>query len=167
MQFLPPPPNRMWLDSFGDHAVGCSSCGLYARHNQARSALADEALLAGATVAPGEPAPPGSPRRPADLLTSFPDDPTPDAVDVSVGHPLQLSSHLEAVTPGALALQMEKSKALENGPLCTAAGWRCTPASNETTGCWGPSAQKLVRRIIKLQSMRLGLPVSEAAGLVW
>ena len=78
-----------------------------------------------------------------------------------------MSSHLEAVTPGALALQMEKSKALENGPLCAAAGWRCTPASNETTGCWGPSAQKLVRHIIKLQSMRLGLPVSEAAGLVW
>ena len=155
------------LDAFGDHASGCAACGLYARHNRARGALADEARLAGATVAPGEQSPQGSSKRPADLLISFPDDPIPDACDVSVGHPLQLSSHLAAVSPGALAERMEKAKVLENGPLCASAGWRCTPVCVETTGVWGPSAQKLVRRIVKLQSMRLGQPTSEVANHVW
>ena len=37
----------------------------------------------------------------------------------------------------------------------------------ETTGAWDPSAQKLVRTLVRRQSMRTGLPVVDVAGAVW
>ena len=132
-----------------DHAVGCASCGLYARHNHLRSALAHELALAGLPVAT-EVSPPGSSQRPADVLVSFPCDSHPTALDCSVGHPLHLSSSLAAVTPGILAEQMEKSKRAENTTSCAAAGWCCSPVCVETTGAWGSEGQRLERCLVKL-----------------
>jgi hypothetical protein len=139
---------------------------LYARHNRLRDALAEECRLAGLTAIT-ECSPPSSSERPADVLISFSDVSNPTAADTAVGHPLLLSSSLAAVAPGDMAEQMEKSKRAENGAVCAAAGWKCAPVCVETTGAWGAEGQKLVRRLIKLQSMRLGRPVAEVAAKVW
>ena len=46
-------------------------------------------------------------------------------------------------------------------------GWTFAPCAAETTGAWGPSGQRLVRTLIRRQSMSLGLPIEETASAVW
>ena len=88
------------MDPFGDHAVGCPACGLYARHNRIRNALAQECTLAGIRFLL-EVTLPGSSLRPDDTLLFFlPEKAAPRAVDVSAVYPLHPSSLLAEVVPG-------------------------------------------------------------------
>ena len=109
---------------------------------------------------------PDSRIRPADILVHPPDHPSPTAVDVSVVHPLQLSSPSAEEAPGAFAAAREQEKALHHAS-CAAAGWSFTPVAVEVTGAWGPSAQKFVRMLISRQSMRTGAACGTTAAAVW
>jgi hypothetical protein len=141
-------------DRFGDHALSCSRCGLYARHNRVRDALALEAVLAGEQVRL-EKGPPSSSLRPGDVLClDFSDSVL--AVDTTVVHPLHPSARAAEDTPGAAAARAEERKVSAEAPVCRAAGWLFEAAGVETTGSWGPSAQRFVRKLIRKQSMRSG-----------
>jgi hypothetical protein len=154
------------LDCFGDHALSCVSCGLYSRHNRLRDALASEHIIAGEAVQV-EVNLPGVLTRPADIMVAEPSDATPAAVDVSVVHPLHLSSLSAEITPGAAAASREAEKTASSAAACGAEGWRFHPVCVETTGAWGPGAQKHVRAIIRRQSMRSGEGVGATASAVW
>ena len=154
------------LDPFGDHALACAACGMYARHNRLRDALAEEFRSAGQSVQLEVQLPGGSPR-PADLLLLQPDEPTPAAVDVSVVHPLHLSSPSAEDTPGSFAAAREVDKQSSSAADCSRVGWRFSPVCAETTGAWGPGAQRCVRGLVKRRSMRTGEPVAESALIVW
>ena len=121
------------MDAFGDHAVGCHSCGLYARHNVVRDALAKECELAGERTRIEQELP-GRVDRPADVFVVERDEADPLAVDVSIVHPLHLSSLKAVVTPGETAEQAEKAKSAHSKETCRQAGWRFTGACAETTG---------------------------------
>ena len=154
------------MDSFGDHALACGPCGMYARHNRLRGAVAVESELAG--LPPRlEVCLPGSLVRPADLLLVEPDDTLPTAMDPSVVHPLRLSSPFAEATPGSAAAMREVDKRSSNTAGCAAQGWRFIPVAAETTGGWGPEAQQFVWALIRKQSMRSGRPVREVAAEVW
>ena len=157
------------MDPFGDHALSCASCGRYARHNRLRQAVAFEYQQAGQAYRV-EVGLPGLLSRPADILAVEPEEASPSAVDVSVVHPLRPSAALAAsaeVIPGVLAEAREAEKMAATGGACAAAGWRLVPVCAETTGAWGPAAKRAVRRLIRLQSMRVGEPVSSVASVVW
>ena len=154
------------LDSFGDHALSCCSCGLYARHNRLRDALAAEFLTAGQPLQV-EAQLPGSSLRPADILVLEPGDLAPVAVDVAVVHPLHPSALSAEDTPGTAAASREAEKRATSAKACEAQGWRFAPVCAECTGGWGPGAQKCVRALIRRQSMRSGEPVAVTAGAVW
>ena len=68
--------------------------------------------------------------------------------------------------PGASAEAREAEKLAAGGGACAAAGWRLVPVCAET-GAWGPGAKRAVRRLVRLQSMKLGEPVSAVAAVVW
>jgi hypothetical protein len=113
---------------------------------------------------------PGLLSRPADILAVEPEEASPAAVDVSVVHPLRPSAAIAAsaeVIPGASAEAREAEKLAAGGGACAAAGWRLVPVCAETTGAWGPGAKRAVRRLVRLQSMKLGEPVSAVAAVVW
>ena len=95
---------------------------------------------------------------------------SPAASDVSVVHPLRPSAAPAAsaeVSPGAAAAAREADKLAFAGGACAAAGWRLVAVCAETTGAWGPSAKRAVRRLIRLQGMRLGEPLAALAPVVW
>ena len=154
------------LDSFGDHALSCPSCGLYSRHNRLRDALAEEYIAAGYVIRI-EAHLPGDRSRPADILVLNSSDPSPMAVDVSIVHPLHLSSASAEDTPGTAAAAREAGKLASSGQACAEQGWRFTPVCVETTGAWGPGGQKAVRALVRKLSMRTGEPVAASAGAVW
>ena len=153
-------------DRFGDHALSCSACGLYARHNRLRDALAQEYISAGQLVQLEVQLPGGS-SRPADILVAGSGDATPVAVDVSVVHPLHLSALSAEDTPGSLATARETEKVAASKVACDLAGWRFAAVCAETSGAWGPGAVKVIRALARKQSMRSGRPVGEAAGALW
>ena len=157
------------MDTFGDHALSCASCGRYARHNRLRQAVAFEYEQAGQPFRL-EVELPGQLSRPADILAVEPEEASPAAVDVSVVHPLRPSAAPAAsaeVVPGASAEAREAEKLAAAGGACAAAGWRFVPLCADTTGAWGPRAKGALRRLIRLQSMKLGQPVKAVAAIVW
>ena len=154
------------LDCFGDHALACTSCGLYSRHNRLRDALAQEFVAAGHVIRI-EAHLPGDSSRPADVLVLDPSDPSPMAIDVSIVHPLRLSSLSAEVTPGSAAATRESGKLASAGQPCRVEGWRFVPVCAETTGSWGPGGQKCIRGLIRRLSMRHGEPIAVTAGAVW
>ena len=139
---------------------------MYSGHNRLRDATAAECRSAGWPVALEVPLT-GALQRQADVLISLPDGTAPVAADVSVTHPLQLSLSTAEVVPGAFADRAEADKRRVSAAGCSAAGWRFTPVCVETTGAWGPEAQRLVRALVRRQSMRLWTPVEAAVGAVW
>ena len=154
------------LDSFGDHALSCASCGLYSRHNRLRDALAEEFIAAGLAIRV-EAQLPGDSSRPADILVLSSSDIIPMAVDVSVVHPLHLSSASAEDTPGAAAAARELGKLATSAQACKDEGWSFSPACAETTGAWGPSGQRCVRGLIRKLSMKNGEPLADTAAAVW
>ena len=153
------------LDPFGDHALSCAACG---RHNRLRQALAFEYEQAGLPCRI-EVHLPGLLSRRADILAVEPEEVSPAASDVSVVHPLRPSAAPAAsaeVSPGAAAAAREADKLAFAGGACAAAGWRLVPICAETTGAWGPSAKRAIRRLIRLQG-GLGEPLAALAPVVW
>ena len=89
-------------DSYGDHALACTSMGLYKRHNTVRDAVAAVAISSGIQCRTEVPLP-GSDLVPADVLFPTLSD-CPLAADFSVVHPLRPSASAQAaVTAGAAA----------------------------------------------------------------
>ena len=89
------------------------------------------------------------------------------AVDVSIVHPLHLSSASAYYTPGTAAAPREAGKLASSGQACAEQGWRFTPVCVATTGAWGPGGQKAIRALVRKPSMRTGEPVAASAGAVW
>ena len=71
------------------------------------------------------------------------------------------SRTVTTVSAGASAAKREQCKTNQASASCVDAGWSVCPVAAETTGAWGPSAQKLVRRIARFESMRSGTHVHE------
>ena len=137
-------------------------CNIHEAH--LRDNLAAELTAAGVGVRT-EVQLPGSGSRPADIAD--PANATPTAIDVSVVHPLQLSASSAEDTPGAFAAAREQAKRSSSTADCAAAGWAFMPVCAETTGAWGPQAQKHIRKIIFRHSMRAGIPLSDVASATW
>jgi len=165
-------------DAFGDHAMACASCGIYARHNVLRDALAGELRKAGFTVTieeqvphteppdrPPVPNPQPSLRslRPADILVSSFRAGKPMAIDTTVVHPLRISSDASAhgVSVGSSACQAESRKVDKYLSACNHAGWLFMPFGVESTGGWGSKARRLIQVIASAQASRSGTPVGE------
>ena len=91
-----------------------------ARHNLQRSTLGDEYQAAQVRVYV-EDTLPGDSSRPGDLLV-LGSDVFPDAVDVTVVHPLHPSSLSAEDAPGAMAVEAEAAKLKASGHACEAAG---------------------------------------------
>ena len=77
------------------------------------------------------------------------------------------SRTVTTVSAGASAAKREQCKTNQASASCADAGWSVCPVAAETTGAWGPSAQKLVRRIARFESMRSGTHVHELSSFIW
>ena len=153
-------------DVFGDHALSCHACGAYARHNLLRDALAAEYNRAGIPTKTEEFLPNGGFR--LDVLASESSEARPVVVDVSVVHPLHLSSSPAEVTPGSAAAQREAAKhSSEAARACAEHRWTLTAVAVETTGCWGPEAKKCNRRLARKQSMHSGVDLATVSKQLW
>ena len=103
-----------------------------------------------------------------DVLAEESCETTPRVVDVSVVHPLHPSSSLAEVTPGTAAAQRELAKhTSEAAKVCSKHKWRLTAVAVETTGCWGPEAQKCIRGLARKHSMRLGVDLPTVSKQLW
>ena len=152
-------------DSLGDHALSCASCGIYARHNLFRDALAGEYNRAGVTTSLEPPLPDGSR---SDVLVLEPSEAAPRHVDVSVVHSLHEASSPVEVTPGTAAAQREVEKlGSDAAKECARLRLRFIPVGAETTGAWGPQAKKVIRELARKQSMRLGEELTVTSKRLW
>ena len=153
-------------DIFGDHALSCHACGTYARHNRLRDTLAEEYNRVGIPTRLEGPVPEGGFR--IDVVAEESSETFPQVVDVSVVHPLHPTSSQAEVTPGTAAAQREQAKhSSEAAKECAKHKWRFTAVAVETTGCWGPEAQKCIRGLARKQSMRLGLDLPTVSKQLW
>ena len=150
------------MDSLGDHALTCASAGLYRRHNRVRDTVFHLAREAG--WAPElEVALPALTERPADILcrATFG---KPLAIDVTVSHPLRLSSTLATRGEVAAAAEAaENRKRAASQAACEQAGWGFRPAAFETTGGLGPGASHTIRQLSRYLSMRRGTSAGEVS----
>ena len=146
------------MDPFGDHALCCSSLGLYARHNDLRDEFASLCTEAGLSVevekGPGL-------LRPADVLVHGLG--APLAVDFAVVHPLQPSANLAEVHPGKLARQTETTKVRMRMPACRQVSWSFCPFVAETVGRWGGKGQHLLQDVMRRWSLAHHCCMKEAA----
>ena len=155
------------LDAFGDHALSCTSMGLYARHNVLRDTLATCCLSAGFPCRT-EVQLPGTALVPADIFlpTLFNDAPT--AVDVAVVHPLHPSHPAQAaMTTGAAAEARAAAKVAKYSESCRQRAWDYRAVVAETTGAWNQAGQRLVRRLAREHALRSGVDPAEAAAGTW
>ena len=155
----PCPHCHIEADVWGDHRLGCASCGLYRRHNKIHDYLVRKANEAGwsAVVEPQISADNGA--RADILMQGLAWAPlNSEAWDITVTHSLRQSASTAArVTPGVSATEAEKLKlgALE-AHLCRAAGVGFRPFALETTGALGPKARAGLRRMAERLSLRSG-----------
>ena len=153
-------------DAYGDHALSCPACGTYARHNGLRDTLAAEFNRAGVPTKLEEPLPDGSSR--SDILLLEPAEILPEHIDVSAVHPLHLSASPAEAAPGTAAAQREALKLSSEGAQeCRRRRQKFTPVAAETTGAWGPAAQRCIRGLARKQSMRLGEALGPVARRLW
>ena len=154
-------------DDFGDHVLCCKATGVYGRHNAIRDTLADLLRECGCECRT-EVTLPGSSLRPADIFTpAFPGE-SALAIDVSAVHPLPLSQTASAtVTAGAAAQKREIAKVDLYGEKCSRRAWGFTAFVGETTGAWGPAAQRTVRALVRAKSLRTGDDPEEIAHTFW
>ena len=147
----------MWIHA-GTPALCCPASGLCKQHNKVR----DYFLATGRDTgwSPDfEFSLPSSQIRPSDiLLRTF--GPRPTAVDVTITHPLRPSYNIAAVNEVALAA--EKAEVLKRQMYdqpCTSAGWAFKPFGMEVTGALGPSAERLIWKMVRTWSMKTGEPM--------
>ena len=153
-------------DAFGDHALSCPACGMYARHNTLRDSLAAEFNRAGIPTKLEELLPDGSSR--SDILLLEPSEILPEHIDVSAVHPLHHSASPAEAAPGTAAAQREAIKLSSEGAReCSRRHQKFTPVAAETTGAWGPAAQRCIRGLARKQSMRLGEELGPVAKRLW
>ena len=153
-------------DAFGDHALSCPACGMYARHNALRDTLASEFNRAGVPTKLEDPLPDGFSR--SDVLLLEPSEIAPEHIDVSAVHPLHLSASPAEAAPGTAAAQREAVKLSSEGAQeCRRRHMKFTPVAAETTGAWGPAAQRCIRGLARKQSMRLGEALGPVAKRLW
>jgi hypothetical protein len=154
-------------DGFGDHVLCCKATGVYGRHNAIRDTLADLLRECGCECRTEVPLP-GSSLRPADVFTpAFPGE-SAMAIDVSAVHLLPLSLNASAtVSAGAAAHKREIAKVVQYGEKCSHRAWGFTAFVGETTGAWGPAAQRTVRALVRAKSLRSGDAPEEIARTFW
>jgi hypothetical protein len=153
------------LDVHGDHALACTASGLYRRHNRVRDAIFELSRTAG-WAPESEVMLPGCMSRPADVLLRAAET-SPVALDVTVSHPLRLSSSIAVrgnVTSSAEAAERQKLQLY--GASCQAAGWLFRPMGFETTGGIGPHGARFVRKLTRTLSMRSGVPPGDVASSI-
>ena len=153
-------------DLLGDHALCCSSLGMYRRHNCIRDLVVD--LLSQCGMNPRtEVSLPGSEDRPADVFIPSGWGSHPVAVDVSVVHSLSATWHHSEALAGRAATKREQDKLARYQGACTAAGWTLLPVVAETTGAWGTHAQRFFSRLARRAAMCTGAPLKEVSAGMW
>ena len=153
------------VDAFGDHALGCSKLGVYARHNIVRNAFAELLRDFGHNVSL-ENQLPNSRDRPADvLLSSFGDSPV--ALDASVVHVLHSDISSAARDGSRPVVHREKAKQRLYADRCRQAGWAFVPCVATTLGRWGGAARGFVNQVIKDRALLTGEDFDEVAESAW
>jgi len=71
------------------------------------------------------------------------------------------------VTAGAAAQKREIAKVDLYGEKCSRRAWGFTAFVGETTGAWGPAAQRTVRALVRAKSLRTGDDPEEIAHTFW
>jgi len=154
-------------DAFGDHAVTCTSMGLYRRHNYMRDALlrlcADAGIVAHAN---GYPLPQLG-DRPADIFIDNFEGSEPVALDLSVVSGLQPSRSSASAHPGDSANKREDLKRCQYAESCSAVGWRFMPFVLETTGACSHGVHKVMAFLANYTSARCGESKQLVAARLW
>ena len=147
-------------DRYGDHALGCPSCGTVRRHNKMRDLIAEQARRAGwhTQLEVCLPSTDSSRLRPADIL--LPNKGAhPLALDIGISHPLRASApRIVSACPGESAARQEADKKALMQAQCQAVSWRFQPLCFESTGGWGPGASFFLRHLAKVVAARSSLP---------
>ena len=154
------------MDPLGDHALSCAAAGIYSRHNAVRDFLSRSLADAGLSNTL-EVALPDTNLRPADVFVPSGWGPHPVAFDVSVVHPLRLSSRPGIVTAGSAAQERAEAKRAYYREGCRSAGWDFSPCVVETTGAWGSTAQASINKVIRRIAVSSGIPVKHVAADIW
>ena len=71
------------------------------------------------------------------------------------------------MSAGAAAQKREIAKVDLYGEKCSRRAWGFTAFVGETTGAWGPAAQRTVRALIRAKSLRTGDDPEEIARIFW
>ena len=162
----PCPCCRAPLDPLGDHALSCAAAGIYSRHTAVRDFLSY--LMADAGLKNTlEVALPDTTLRPADVFVPSGWGPRPVAFDVSVVHPLRLSSRPAIITAGSAAQERAEAKREYYHEGCRSAGWDFSPCVVETTGAWGSMAQASINKGARRIAVTSGIPTKQVAAEIW
>ena len=152
------------LDTRASHAMACMSGGDAVRlHNELRDAVFVKCMAAGiqghreqAELLPDDPR-----RRPGDIYIPQWPGGQGIAMDFAVTSPLQVALvHAAAERPLAAARAYEERKFADRqtAQRCLNHGVRLVPMVAESTGGWGPEAQKAFKVIARSISSATGLP---------
>jgi hypothetical protein len=150
----------------GDHALCCTSMGIYTRHNCLRDTLATELCSLGFPCRT-EVCLPGTSQVPADIFLPHVGEDSHTAVDVSVVHPLQPSASKATVTAGTSAEARAESKVRMYEEQCRVRSWRFVAFVAETTGEWNQAAQRFVRKTARAHALRTGADQKETSSVLW
>jgi hypothetical protein len=153
-------------DPMGDHALCCTSLGIYTRHNCLRDTLATELCSLGFPCRT-EVCLPGTSQVPADIFLPHIGEDSPTAVDVSVVHPLQPSASKATVTTGTAAEARAESKVRTYGEQCRVRSWAFVAFVAETTGAWNQAAQRFVRKVARAHALRTGVDQKSISSALW
>ena len=147
------------MDVLGEHALSCASVGTYSRHNARRGFVSSFMTDAGLRNTQEVPLPDDS-LRPADIFFPSGWGARPTAFDVTVVHPLRLSSRPVSIAAGAAAHDRCLAKQAYYGQACRREGWDFVPCAVETTGAWIHPAQRTINRLAKRVAISLGTSIS-------
>ena len=143
------------VDPFGDHFVCCAKNGNTRRHNALRDAIFD-VLLGGAIPAAKEVNVGNGQQRPADILLVAWERGRDVAVDLTVTHPLGLTSQPVLMKNAARhSHRAEAAKIASEGDLCMRAGWGFAPAAFNPWGGTGATAGALLHEVGKRATAHL------------
>ena len=152
------------LDTRASHAMACMSGGDAVRlHNELRDAVFVKCMAAGiqghreqAELLPDDPR-----RRPGDIYIPQWPGGQGIAMDFAVTSPLQLAlvqAAAERPLAAARAYEERKFADRQTAQRCLNHGVRLVPMVAESTGGWGPEAQKAFKVIARSISSATGLP---------
>ena len=142
------------MDTFGDHALSCSSSSdRRARHNDTRDLVFHACISAGLspvleTKGPSE----SSRRRPGDIFIPNWAHGSPAAADVTLTYPLQstvINRAAEEVRYACKLALAEERKFASSAELCQQSGFKFIPLALETSGGFDSSATSFLTVLVE------------------